>query len=101
MIKQKEMPEWYEKKCREYVQKTYPSLYKNTHPDCEEMSSFCFSILWPQIEVMKEALVGLAEQKVWNYDEGEEDFELNSSNFQLRIYLAQEALKKVEEITNE
>ena len=61
----------------------------------------CFEILWPQIEVMKEALVGLAEQKVWNYDEGEEDFELNSSNFQLRIYLAQEALKKVEEITNE
>lgn len=80
MIERKEMPEWYEKKCREYVQKTYPSLYKNTHPDCDEMSSFCFSILWPQIEVMREAL----------------EFYANDI---IDTDIAQVALKKVEAMT--
>jgi len=96
MSKYPEMPEWYEKKCREYVQKTYPSLYKNAHPDCDEMSSFCFSILWPQIEVMKEALVWNAHTIVLDNIYDEESTRANVSNFLRCVVKAKEALIKVE-----
>ena len=96
MNQEKKMPEWLQAKCEKLFLDSNDVQINLVNDSISFGFDQCFEILAPQIKVMKETLEYIAKKKGWEYDEEEDNFELNLSNIQLAIFVANKALKEVE-----